>query len=90
MPLLILGTATEFDEFVRLAEFVDKVDATSWQVFMPKEVDKALFLKLLVFYDEDVSEGAGMRIHRMAKAADELMPTRRVMKIGNALWKQRQ
>lgn len=48
---------------------------------MPKELDKELFLKLLVFYDEDVIEGAGMRIRRMAKAADELMPTRRVMKI---------
>ena len=81
LPLLIFGTATEFDESIRLAEFVDKVDAASWQVFMPKEVDKDLFLKLLVFYDEDVIEGAGMRIRRMAKAADELMPTQRVMKI---------
>ena len=81
LPLLIFGTATEFDESIRLAEFVDKVDAASWQEFMPKEVDKSLFLKLLVFYDEDVIEGAGMRIRRMAKAADELMPTRRVMKI---------
>ncbi len=81
LPLLIFGTATEFDESIRLAGFVDKVDAASWQEFMPKEVDKDLFLKLLVFYDEDVIEGAGMRIRRMAKAADELMPTRRVMKI---------
>ena len=81
LPLLIFGTATEFDESIRLSEFVNKVDAASWQVFMPKEVDKDLFLKLLVFYDEDVIEGAGMRIRRMAKAADELMPTQRVMKI---------
>ena len=81
LPLLIFGTATDFDESIRLAEFVDKVDAASWQEFMPKEVDKTLFLKLLVFYDEDVIEGAGMRIRRMAKAADELMPTQRVMKI---------
>ena len=81
LPLLIFGTAADFDESIRLAEFVDKVDAASWQVFMPKEVDKDLFLKLLVFYDEDVIEGAGMRIRRTAKAADELMPTRRVMKI---------
>ena len=81
LPLLIFGTATDFDESIQLAEFVDKVDAASWQEFMPKEVDKPLFLKLLVFYDEDVIEGAGMRIRRMAKAADELMPTQRVMKI---------
>jgi hypothetical protein len=81
LPLLIFGTAADFDESIRLAEFVDKVDEPSWQVFMPKEVDKNLFKDLLVFYDEDVIEGAGMRIRRMAKAADELMPTRRVMKI---------
>ncbi len=81
LPLLIFGTAADFDESIRLAEFVDKIDAASWQEFMPKEVDKELFLKLLVFYDEDVIEGAGMRIRRMAKAADELMPTRRVIKI---------
>lgn len=81
LPLLIFGTATDFNESIRLAEFVDKVDAASWKEFMPKEVDKDLFLKLLVFYDEDVIEGAGMRIRHMARAADELMPTRRVMKI---------
>ena len=81
LPLLIYGTATDFDESIRLTEFVDIVDDASWTEFMPKEVDKELFLKLLVFYDEDVIEGAGMRIRRMAKAADELMPTQRVMKI---------
>ena len=48
---------------------------------MPKEVDKDFFKKLLVFYDEDVIEGAGMRIRRMAKAADELMPTQRIIRI---------
>jgi hypothetical protein len=56
LPLLIFGTAADFDESIRLAEFVNKVDAASWKEFMPKEVDKELFLKLLVFYDEDVIE----------------------------------
>jgi hypothetical protein len=51
----------------------------SWKEFMPKEVDEGLFRILLVFYDEDVIEGAGMRIRRIAKAADELMPTQRIM-----------
>ncbi len=81
LPLLIYGTAADFDESIRLAEFVTIVDDASWSEFMPKEVDKELFRKLLVFYDEDVIEGAGMRIRRLAKAADELMPTQRVMKI---------
>lgn len=81
LPLLIFGTAAEFDESIRLAEFVDKVDNASWTEFMPNGLDKDLFLKLLCFYDEDVIEGAGMRIRSMAKAADELMPTQRVLKI---------
>lgn len=81
LPLLIYGTATEFDASVRLEEFIDIVDDESWKEFMPKDVDKDLFRGLLVFYDADVIEGAGMRIRRMAKAADELMPTQRVLRI---------
>ena len=81
LPMLIFGSAQEFDESIKLADFIDIVDDVSWKEFMPKEVDKALFRKLLVFYDEDVIEGAGMRIRRMAKAADELMPTQRIMRI---------
>ena len=85
LPLLIYGTAADFDETIHLADFVDIVDNESWKEFMPKEVDKDLFKKLLVFYDEDVIAGAGMRIRRLAKAADEMMPTQRVIKIAEIL-----
>ncbi len=81
LPLLIFGSSQEFDESIKLIDFIDIVDDISWKEFMPKEVDKELFRKLLVFYDEDVIEGAGMRIRRMAKAADELMPTQRILRI---------
>ena len=81
LPLLIYGTATEFDESIKLENFISLVDEASWKEFMPKEVDKELFRKLLVFYDEDVIEGAGLRIRRLAKAADEMMPTQRVKRI---------
>lgn len=81
LPLLIYGTATDFDESVKLEDFIEIVDDASWKEFMPQDVDKSLFRKLLVFYDEDVIAGAGMRIRRMAKAADELMPTQRVQRI---------
>lgn len=81
LPLLIYGSATEFDDSIHLEDFIQIVDEASWKEFMPKEVDKEFFQKLLVFYDEDVIEGAGMRIRRMAKAADELMPTQRIMRI---------
>jgi len=81
LPLLIYGTAVDFNETIKLVDFIDIVDDASWKEFMPKEVDKDLFRKLLVFYDEDVIEGAGMRIRRLAKAADELPPTQRVLRI---------
>ncbi len=81
LPLLIYGTAAEFDESIHLEEFISIVDDASWTEFMPKEVDKELFSKLLVFYDADVIEGAGMKIRRLAKAADEMMPTQRVLRI---------
>ena len=81
LPLLIYGTAQDFDESIHLDDFISIVDDASWKEFMPKEVDKNLFKKLLVFYDEDVIEGAGMRIRSLAKAADEMMPTQRVMRI---------
>lgn len=81
LPLLIYGTAKDFDESIRLEQFIEIVDDESWKIFMPEEVDKALFRKLLVFYDQDVIEGAGMRIRRMAKAADEMMPTQRILRI---------
>lgn len=81
LPLLIYGSATRFDESIKLEEFIDIVDDASWKEFMPKEVDKDFFLRLLVFYDKDVVEEAGLRIRRLAKAADELYPTQRVVRI---------
>ena len=81
LPLLIYGTARDFDESIRLEQFIDIVDDESWKIFMPEDVDKSLFRKMLVFYDQDVIEGAGLRIRRMAKAADEMMPTQRILRI---------
>ena len=81
LPLLIYGTARDFDEFIRLEQFIEIVDDESWKIFMPEDVDKSLFRKMLVFYDQDVIEGAGLRIRRMAKAADEMMPTQRILRI---------
>jgi len=78
---LVYGTATDFDESIRLSDFITIVDEASWKEFMPKEVDKELFRKLFVFYDEDVIEGAGMRFRRLAKADDELMPTQRGLRM---------
>ena len=81
LPLLIYGAKVDLTESIRMADFIDLVDPESWQEFMPKGVSTSLFRKLLKYYDEDVVSGAGLRIRRMAKAADELPPTERVKRI---------
>ena len=81
LPLLIYGAKVDLTESIKMADFITLVDEESWQEFMPKAVDKPLFRKLLKYYDEDVVSGAGLRIRRMAKAADELPPTERVKRI---------
>jgi hypothetical protein len=81
LPLLIYGAKVDLTEEIHMADFIDLVDPESWQEFMPKGVSTALFRKLLKYYDEDVVSGAGLRIRRMAKAADELPPTERVKRI---------
>ena len=79
--LLIYGAKVDLTESIKMADFITLVDEESWQEFMPKTVDKPLFRKLLKYYDEDVVSGAGLRIRRMAKAADELPPIERVKRI---------
>lgn len=81
LPLLIYGAKVDLTESIKMADFITLVDEESWQEFMPKTVDKPLFRKLLKYYGEDVVSGAGLRIRRMAKAADELPPTERVKRI---------
>ena len=81
LPLLIYGAKVDLTESIKMADFITLVDEESWQEFMPKTVDKPLFRKLLKYYDEDVVSGAGLRIRRMAKVADELPPTERVKRI---------
>jgi hypothetical protein len=81
LPMLIYGADKELTEEIRMKDFVTMVDDESWAEFMPKGISKALFNKLLKYYDEDVVMGAGLRIRRMAKAADELLPTQRVQRI---------
>ena len=81
LPMLIYGAKVDLNEDIHIGDFVDLVDDESWVEFMPDGVTKPLFKRLLKYYDEDVVVGAGLRIRRMAKAADELPPTRRVQRI---------
>ncbi len=81
LPMLIYGARVDLEEDIRMEDFITIVDSESWVEFMPANVTKDLFKQLLKYYDEDIVIGAGLRIRRLAKAADELPPTQRVKRI---------
>lgn len=81
MPLLIYGAEIPYEEEITLDRFVDMVDDSSWEEFMPTGVTKDKFREFQKYYDEDVFIAAGRRIRNVAKEADTLDPTERVQKI---------
>lgn len=87
LPLLFYGAEADITEIIHLKDFVQIVDDESWGEFMPKGLRKDLFLDISRYYDEDVVVGAGLRIRKMAKAADELPPTYRAKRIVEILSK---
>ena len=78
MPLMIYGANVPIDEDIDIDRFVELVDDTSWAEFMPKGVTKKLFADFTKYYDRDVFIAAGKRIRKLAAAADQETPTRRV------------
>lgn len=87
LPLLFYGVDADITKVIQLKDFVKLVDDESWQEFMPRDLKKDLFLDILRYYDQDVVVGAGLRIRKMAKAADELPPTLRAQRIVEILSK---
>ena len=81
LPLLFYGADADITQIIHLKDFVSIVDTESWEEFMPKGLRQELFLDILKYYDEDVVVGAGLRIRKLAKAADELPPTLRAKRI---------
>ena len=87
MPLLIYGARGKkgdeipITEDITLKKFVELVDDTSWEEFMPRGVTKENFADFERYYDEDVFIAAGKRIRNLVLAADKLNITERVRKI---------
>lgn len=80
MPLLVYGMDVDFDTEINLDTFVNKVDDSSWEEFMPKGVSKALFNKFTKYYDKNMFIACARRIRSIAKNADNLEPRERVEK----------
>lgn len=83
MPLLIYGADVPYDEEITLDRFIEKVDDSSWNEFMPNGVTKDRFNEFKKYYDEDVFIAAGRRIRNIAREADTLEPTEHVKKIAS-------
>lgn len=83
MPLLIYGADIPYEEEITLDKFIENVDESSWNEFMPNGVTKELFSDFRKYYDEDVFIAAGRRIRNIAREADTLTPTERVKKISS-------
>lgn len=87
MPLLIYGARGKngdeipITEDITLKKFVELVDDTSWEEFMPHGVTKENFADFEKYYDEDVFIAAGKRIRNLVLAADKLNVTERTRKI---------
>lgn len=87
MPLLIYGARGKngdeipITEDITLKKFVELVDDTSWEEFMPRGVTKTNFAYFEKYYDEDVFIAAGKRIRNLVLAADKLNVTERTRKI---------
>ena len=81
MPLLIYGADIPYDEEITLERFIEEVDDSSWNEFMPAGVTKEVFEEFKKYYDEDIFIAAGRRIRNIAREADTLPPTERVKKI---------
>ena len=81
IPLLIFGAEVPADKEITVDNFVDLVDDSSWNEFMPAGVTKETYKKFSKYYEQDVFVAAGRQIRNMALAADELSPAERVKKI---------
>lgn len=87
LPMMFYGVEADITKKVKLLDFTNDVDDESWSEYMPTGLSKELFKDIVRYYDEDVVVGAGLRIRRLARAADELPPSIRVQKILNILSK---
>lgn len=81
IPMLIYGMDGDFDEDITIDKFVDSIDDTSWEEFMPQGVSKKVFNKFKKYYDRDIFIAAGKQIRAKLKGADGFEPTERVKRI---------
>ena len=81
IPMMIYGMDIDIGEDVDIPTFIRRVDAKSWEEFMPKGVTKDKFRQFAKYYDSDIFIEAGRIIRRCVKAMDKLEPLERTKQI---------
>jgi len=81
IPLMIYGMDLDIDKDIKIQDFANQVDDTSWKEFMPKGVSKELFNQFAKYYDAEVFIEAGRIIRNRAKSYDGLDYIERAEKI---------
>ena len=81
IPLLIYGADVPFDQEITASNFVDLIDDSSWNEFMPEKFTKDIYKEIEKYYEQDVFVASGRRIRDLARAADELNIEERVKNI---------
>lgn len=83
MPMMVYGANVSVREDITLTKFVDLVDDTSWQEFMPEGLTKEKFRGFIKYYDEEVFRGVAHSIRAKAYDYDALLPTERIQAIAD-------
>ncbi len=83
MPMMVYGANVSVREDITLEKFVDLVDDTSWQEFMPTGLSKEKFRDFIKYYDEEVFRGVAHSIRAKAYDYDALLPAERIQAIAD-------
>ncbi len=81
IPLLVYGADVPVDKEITVDNFVDLIDDSSWNEFMPDGVTKDVYRKFAKYYEQDVFVAAGKQIRYRTLSADALSPLERTKRI---------
>lgn len=81
IPLLIYGADVPVDKEITVDNFVDLMNDSSWNEFMPDGVTTDVYRNFAKYYEQDVFVAAGKQIRYRALSADALSPLERTKRI---------
>ena len=81
IPLLIYGADVPVDKEITADNFVDLMNDSSWNEFMPDGVTPDVYRNFAKYYEQDVFVAAGKQIRYRALSADALSPLERTKRI---------